>query len=194
MPENTPSASGCRFDSEGLLLHLYGESSTEDARQIERHLADCGLCRAELDSLRETLDTIESADLSSLAATLADRDAPGAWDNIASRLGKDSVVFAGSGKQITGSTPYWLRAAAVLLIAGGSFLAGAEWMSAGRRPGLENARPGIAGGSVSKDSGGGTLGARDPGAALREFTAQTDGYLNRSRIILLEIANADTGS
>jgi len=182
-----PPGSGCPVGPEGLLLHVYGEIEPRTARKIEDHLAACVTCRAELASLRETIDTIDRAHLPSMASALAHRDAPGVWDDIASRLGPHASSFTIPARR---PTPYWLQAAAVLLIAGASFLAGAQWTTTGSRARLGPARPAGRPG----DTGTAALEARDPGAALREFTAQTDGYLNRSRIILLEIANADAGS
>ena len=187
-----PPASGCPVSSEQLLLQIYDESTPDVARRIESHLADCAPCRAEFASLRETLDTVDRAELASMAEAMAHRDTPGAWNNIASRLRPDGAVFAESPRR---PTPYWLQAAAVLLIAGASFLAGATWMSPGNKANQRYPKQADrAGGSPAPQPAMDAREARDPAAALREFTTRTHGYLNRSRIVLLEIANADTGS
>ena len=184
-------AAGCPVSSEELLLYIYEDCDPPTVQRLEAHLAGCIMCRAESASLRETLDIVDEAQLSMMAEAAAQRDTPGAWNNLASRLRPDAVSFGESPRR---STPWWLQVAAVLLVAGASFFAGTAWMSSGYGPWQGNPGQGRrAAGSVPTGDPGAQQ-SRDPEAALREFAAQTDGYLNRSRIVLLEIANADTGS
>jgi hypothetical protein len=80
---------------------------------------------------------------------------------------------------------WWMKAAAAIAIAGASFLAGTRFPSLVRRD---------APGPVRPAQGQPESAPLDAESQVRAFSERTGGYLNRSRLVLLEIANAETAS
>jgi len=166
-------------ESEQLLLYLYDELAPDQRAPVEAHLRECEACRLELASLRETLATVDSAGL----AEMATFDAPGEWHEIRERLAKPAL------RLLPAPTPVLsllAKAAAILVLAGVSFVVGRNWedlaLGLGLVPSPEAASSAVGEGQVSPPA------TRAEGMAL--FTERTHGYLNRSRMVLLEFANA----
>lgn len=176
----------CASKERDLVLYLYDELPAGSRHEIDRHLADCPRCTAVLASFRATLADVDRALPRGEAAPglSAAPDAPHEWMALRRRL-------IDSGRPpASRPVPGWmLKAAAVILVAGGSFMIGRQWEELPLLPGP--------GGSLSSrgpagdDAQGPRIGApADVAERLRTFSEQTNGYLNRSRLVLLEFANA----
>lgn len=180
----------CRGFAEELVSHLYGEIAGARGLAIEDHLKSCAGCRRELESMRETLRVVDAADFGRMVTAWSRIHPPASWEEIRFRL-EEGSTFAG--RVSRPSIPSWMKVAAALVLAGGSFLAGTRFPAPSglvRWPG--------AGFSTSplQDKTGGSDEAipSDPDSRLRDFARRTDGYLNRSRFVLLEVSNAEDGS
>lgn len=168
--------------SERLLLFLYDELESGERAAMEEHLRECAECARELTSLSETLATVETARLAEMATV----DAPGDWEQIRARL-EPALLFAAPRQA---SSAWWMaKAAAILLLAGASFVVGRNWEDLALGLGLES-DPGIA--SIDTGDGSGVpAGPETRAEGIALFTERTHGYLNRSRMVLLEFANTD---
>lgn len=159
-----------------LLMLLYGEVDGSGRRALEDHARGCPSCSAWMAGGRDTLELVTSSGLRE-SATL---DAPGSWADLRTAL-------AASSRPAAAPAVRWrtfARAAAVLLLAGASFTVGRLWNASGAsHPGAPAAGAG-SGGAASLDSDG----------RLRLFSERTNDYLDRSRMVLLELANGDMGA
>lgn len=173
MPGTTGSGS-CKSFEQDLVLHLYGELPDDRSTAIEGHLGSCASCNEELGSFRSTLDMIDSAGLAEMVA----RAEPGDWSSLRERL----LDLRSPAR--TAWTGQLLKAAAIILVVGASFILGRNWDS------LAPGNPASAGADTSI---GVDVPSRfqDGSWRLRVFSEQTNGYLNRTRLVLLELANTD---
>jgi hypothetical protein len=171
----------CSFQQQDLVLFLYEELPAERRPELDRHLRECAHCRAELNDFRATLHAVDRARI----PQESDRRLPADWDF--EWLALRARLEAARGARPWPSTASLLKAAAVILLAGASFAAGRQWNSLGSaRDPFGPAGAGPNGGT----NGAGSLSVpEDPAARLQLFSEQTHGYLNRSRIVLLEVAN-----
>jgi hypothetical protein len=176
------ASGGCASMAQDLVLYLYDEAGSEHRLKIEDHLKECAGCRVEIESLRATLRIVDRAGLPAMADALAQLHAPTAWEDLRARLeGRAAPGGADAGRR---SIAWWMKAAAAVLIAGGSFLAGTQFPLLNRPQKAPLAGPA----EIAQPA------PQDAESRLRAFSEQTAGYFNRSRFVLLEIANADTSS
>jgi len=174
------TSSPCMSMQEDLLLYFYDDLEPARRAEVEGHLRGCGRCREELDSFRATLTAVDESGLR-IAATV---DRPGDWDALERRLRLSGGVL---GHRLAAPARTLLRAAAIIAIAALSFAAGRQWDTVGTTvAGLipETLRP------VPTLS---TPGVEHPDglSPLQEFSRKTNDYLDRSRLVLLEFANAE---
>jgi putative zinc finger protein len=178
----------CPCTGEDLILYIYDELPDDRRALTEAHLEACRSCREEMDSFEATLQTIDRAGMVDFATV----HAPGDWSELEARLEASRSAVAPLTLPFARRPGLLAKAAAILLIVGGSFVAGRYWDSIGSSLGL----PGGAGddGSLTGNpTSGGPRGIpEDSAARLRFFSEKTNGYLDRSRLVLLELAN--TGS
>ena len=172
----------CSEVDQDLLPFLYEDLPGTRKDNIQGHLAGCARCRAEVASYRETLGAVDQARLLEAAA----RSMPGDWDAhwhaLRWRIENETVVRARRGFIMAPM----LKAAAVVLVAGASFMVGRQWESI-----LSLGENGLTTASASRGAGTAEepFVPADAEARLRLFSEHTHGYLNRSRLVLLEFAN-----
>ncbi|MFQ5700685.1 MAG: zf-HC2 domain-containing protein [Acidobacteriota bacterium] len=176
----------CGWSSEALVLYLYGDLSASDRERMGSHLSACARCHRELDSFRETLELVDAADLRDMATFRA----PGDIGEL--RRDLDRLKPASRGVAAYRLRAF-ARAAAVLLLAGVSFLAGRHWEQLVTTYTLLTEgtpqRPDTVPGELH-DAPGDLL----DGNGLLAFSKQTNGYFDRSRLVLLEFANANAAT
>ena len=134
----------------------------------------CAACRGEIERFRETLALIDRARLAEMATV----PEPGDWTDLRSEL------MAARRQSSIWRAPL-LKAAAIVLVAGATFLLGRYWDRLGSAGGSTAALPA---GAVTPDASAALL---DPQMRLTRFVSQTDGYLRKSHLVLLEFANGD---
>lgn len=179
------SNTGCQDHSEDLVLYLYDELAPPEREALDTHLAICGECREELRSSRDALQTIDTARLKNMATYRLP-----AWDDV-----EDEIVTSLPPLPMPARPLHFsalAKAASIVLLAGAAFLAGRQWDSIGAivTTGTSSrestpANP-LAGADVAP-----LPAAASPGDRMRAFSEQTHGYFQRSRLVLLEFANAD---
>jgi len=176
---------GCAFTRQDLLPYLYEDLPAGRRESLDGHLATCARCRAELASFRETLGAVSDARLPERVAAAMPADWPAVWASLRDRiLSEAAAPVAGRG-----ISPL-LKAAAVLLVAGASFAVGRQWDTLTSLGGPVPVQP-MTGRTVAPDA---SQTPEDAAARLQLFSEQTHGYLNRSRLVLMEFANArETG-
>ena len=166
----------CRFEQD-FVPYIYDDLEVDRRAALERHLSTCHACREEIGSLREALGAVDRSRL----AEMADRAAAG--------LPQLSLPEA---ERRSPSAARWLKAAAILILAGASFVAGQQWSRLASPPEQaasgESATPAPA---RPPESGAGPAAVPEHAEErLADLAAQTKGYLRRSRFVLLEFANA----
>ena len=164
----------CNSIQQDLVPFLYGELPDHRGDAIEAHLRSCASCKEELASFRSTLDLVDSAGL----VEMATHSEPGDWIGL-----RDRLLEARSPAAVSW-TGHLLRAAAILVVVGSSFILGRNWDSVA--PGQPPAIPDDASGPEDLPSR-----FQDGSWRLRVFSEQTNGYLDRTRLVLLELANTD---
>ena len=148
------------LSEEQLILHYYGEE--EDALSAERHLGECEDCRALYGSLQRTLNVVDSLPVPEPGAEYAER----VWKRIEHRL----PARRGVG-WVWALPAVWRWAAAGAAFAallGAAFLAGRSYPHP-RQPAQL---------------------AADPQAGERILLVAVGDYLERSQMVLIELANA----
>jgi len=150
------------LEEEDLILHFYGETGTA----AEPHLSDCSICRDRYQSLQRVLNCVEMP-------PVPHRDAgyeEAVWTRLAPKLGKRSRWSASF-------NPNWFQPrklapvamAAVLLV--GAFFAGKY--------------------SPRSEPAGSPVAVAVPGVRERVLLVAVGDHLQRSKMLLIEIANAD---
>lgn len=158
-----------------LLVGLYGELEGPSQRSLDEHARSCAACAAWMAAGRDTLDLLRGSGLREMATD----EAPGSWPALRAALA--------AGSRPAPVLPWWrlAQAAAVLLLAGASFTVGRLWdQAAGIFTGSDGTAMPAAAGSTGLDSEG----------RLLLFSQRTNDYLDRSRMVLLELANGDFGA
>jgi len=155
------------------VLYLYDELGFARRAPVAQHVLACGSCRGEIEKFRETLALIDRARLAETATV----SAPGDWESLRSAL-------TASRRQVGVWRTPLLRAAAVLLLAGATFVLGRYWDRVST--GDQTARGYLEG--VTPDVSAVLL---DPRERLTRFVSENEGYLRKSHIVLLEFANGD---
>jgi hypothetical protein len=149
------------LSEEQLILHYYGEE--DDALAAERHLDECEACRALYGSLQRTLNVVDSLPMPEPGAEYGDQ----VWKRIEHRLPARRRA-----RWLWALPAPWRWAAAsaafaALLVA--AFLAG-HFYPHPRQPAQ--------------------LAAADPQAGERILLVAVGDYLERSQMVLIELANA----
>jgi hypothetical protein len=149
------------LSEEQLILHYYGEEG--ETLTVERHLEDCGDCRAMYGSLQRVLNVVDSLPVPDRAADYGAR----VWQRIERR--------------IPGRRPWWVLPAPWRLAAAGAAFAGLLVVAffAGRF------YPHTRGGARTQ-----LAGVADPDAGQRVLLVAVGDYLERSQMVLIELANA----
>jgi hypothetical protein len=165
-----------------LTLHYYGDA--EDAAAAERHLAECDTCRREFQRLR--------AVLSSVAMPVPERPPDyeaRVWNKLAPQLEPlyEQRVQAVAPPRISPSRMRfaWQRWTAVGAVA--ALIAAAFFL--GRLS--ERAVPGA--GSMTAQSGAAPASASVEAIRHRVLFIALEGHLDRTQMVLTELANADPG-
>jgi hypothetical protein len=152
------------LSEEQLTLHYYGEE--EDSVATERHLGECEACRALYGSLQRALNVADSLPVPEPGAEYGER----VWKRIEHRL----PARRGGVRRVCDLPAPWRWAAAgaafaTLLVA--AFLAGRSYPHP-RQPAQ--------------------LAAADPQAGERILLVAVGEYLERSQMVLIELANANS--
>ena len=146
---------------EQLILHYYGEEAG-DTLAAERHLEDCADCRALYGSLQRVLNVVDTLPVPDVPADYGAR----VWHKIERRIPARRRLW---------SLPApWRWAAAATAMAGllvVAFFAGRFYPQL-RRPS-----------NIARSA--------DPGAGQRILLVAVGDYLERSQMVLIELANAD---
>jgi hypothetical protein len=172
----------CDAGQQDLVLLLYDELPATRRRQVESHALVCSRCRQELMSYRTTLEAVDLARLTEMATV----ESPGDWDALRARL-----RLSDRGRLREVMVPA-LKAAAIVLLAGAAFALGRAWDELSLGP--------IGGYGATGPSSLAVVPQLTPPAEqgtashLQEFSQETNGYLDRTRLVLLEFANADAAS
>jgi hypothetical protein len=151
------------YSEDELILYRYDESA--EAEAIERHLSECERCRAEYESLRNALETIDAAPLPSRGADYPER----IWRRVADRTPGQSAApwrtwLAWPQLALAGSV-------AVLLVV--AFLVGRD---VGVDEGIRSVNP-------------------IPSSVRERILLVTVGdHLEKSQRLLVELVNAETAS
>lgn len=148
------------LSQEQIVLHYYGD--TEEAAEMERHLAACPDCRAEFARVQSTLRQIEPLEVPEPAPGFEEKT----WLNLRDRLPEKGSFL----KRLFGAQQKWALAGAMALLLAAAFLAGRFWP----RPG-----PQIAQQSPSQVN------------PQRVVLVAVGDHLERSQMLLVEIMNAD---
>ncbi len=151
------------LSEEQFVLHYYGE--TDDAPECERHLAECSECRAAYGALQRVLNVVDGLPLPERPADYGAR----VWQRIEGRLPARRAWLWRVGNP-------WRWAAAGATFAGLLTLA----FLAGRFSQPRHAAPGRP-----------ALMAADPQAGERILLVAVGDYLERSQMVLIELANAN---
>ena len=150
------------LSEEELILHYYGEEG--DALSSEKHLEECSGCRELYGSLQRVLNVVDSLPTPERGPEYG----AGVWSRIEHRIPNRR-------RWLTGFE--WRWAAASLAMAGlliAAFVAGRHYPQAGSRPQAPV-----------------FTAAADPKAGERVLLVAVGDYLERSQMVLIELANAD---
>lgn len=180
----------CQELGEDLVLHLYDELTQAERTALDSHLAVCNDCREELRSSREALQTIDGARINQMATFRLP-----SWDDLEDELAFSlaPLPLAATPRRFGGMSTM-AKAASILLLAGGSFIAGLQWNSISDAIVQTASTSRMAQPPHPLDdtaSGAAPLPVASAGDRMRAFAAQTHGYFQRSRLVLLEFANSD---
>ncbi len=178
----------CGRPQQDLVLYLYGEMPEGAGDGIAGHVAACRSCADDLESFRSTLEIVDRSGIRE-ATTL---EPPLTWAALRTGL---QTVQVGTSLSAPGRL---LKAAAVVIVAGTAFLMGRYWddVSPAGAGGSSLGRayvPGPAGGPPLPGVEGIRPVPQDAVWRLRVFSEETNGYLDRTRLVLLEVTNADAG-
>jgi len=151
------------LNEEQLILFYYSEEG--DTLTAERHLEECGECRALFGSLQRVLNVVDSLPLPERGAEYGQR----VWRRIERRLP------AGGGSRIKG----WLRP--------GPW----RWAAAGAACAALMAAAFLAGRFLPPAPKPAQMAAADSQAGERILMVAVGDYLERSQMVLIELANAN---
>jgi hypothetical protein len=146
---------------EQLILHYYGEES--DALSSEKHLEECSDCRDLYGSLQRVLNVVDSLPVPERSPEYGAE----VWRRIEHRIPNRRRWFPSF---------EWRWAAAAVAMAGlliAAFVAGGHYPQIAKRPQTQ------------------LTAAADPQAGERVLLVAVGDYLERSQMVLIELANAD---
>ncbi|HJU44896.1 MAG TPA: zf-HC2 domain-containing protein, partial [Vicinamibacterales bacterium] len=146
-----------------LILHYYGETEAADEARVESHLASCAECRFANQQLRQVMTLVDSA---------APVEAPPGFERVAwARLEPELDRNKTSWKAFFGF-PQWALAGGVAALVFAAFIAGRVSIT-------DPAPASTMAGTAHIDSG-------------RVLQAEVGDHLDRTQMMLIELANADT--
>jgi hypothetical protein len=147
-----------------LILHYYGETAAADESRVESHLASCAECRFANQQLRQVMTLVDSA---------APVEAPPGFERTAwARLEPALDANSKSGWQTFLWFPQWALAGGVAALVFAAFIAGRV--------------------STTDPAPGGTSGLVAGNSPERVLQAEVGDHLDRTQMMLVELANADT--
>ena len=149
-----------------FVLHYYGELAGADQRRVSEHLRDCPECRRELTRLQRILGAVDEA---AVAPELPDHFERTVWAKLEPSLRRDRRSWL---SWIFSPVPLALTAAVVVLVVG-SFYAGRI---------------------TSPVSGPAPAAASADQVRERVLLVDLGEHLDRSQMVLVELASADMGS
>jgi hypothetical protein len=148
-----------------LILHYYGETARADQSRLESHLASCADCRSADQQLRRVMTLVDTA---------APVEAPPGFERIAwARL--EPALDANKASRLRAFFwfPQWALAGGVAALVLAAFVAGR--FSGGESPGVIPGGSAVAGNNTE-----------------RVLHAAVGDHLDRTEMMLAELANADT--
>jgi anti-sigma factor RsiW len=99
------SDQACEQARERFADYLYGEA---DAEAVERHLTACGVCRAELETMRRALAAVDRAGLAEAPAGVADAVVAGVLPRVRPRRRRWLKVAASAAACLAAALGLWL--------------------------------------------------------------------------------------
>ena len=175
-------SASCDSMEQELILFLYDEVSSDRRTEVEGHLRTCAGCTEDLASFRSVLDTIDRANLGQMAT----REGAGDWPSL-----RAMILSTGVPSHRPSVSPL-LKAAAIVVLAGATFVLGRNWDSIAPdslRDAFNLASASTAMVSPEGRTPQGSPEEHNTGWRLRVFSEETNGYLDRTRLVLLEVAN-----
>lgn len=148
------------LSEEQIVLHYYGDA--ENSSEVERHLASCAECRAEIARIKAMLGQIEPLEVPEPGAGFEEKT----WLNLRDRLPEKRRFFS----QLFGPQRKWVLAGLMALLLLAAFLAG--------RFSPRHETP-----IVAKSA---------PVNPQRIVLVAVGDHLERSQMLLVEIMNADS--
>ena len=146
-----------------LILHYYGETDRADDARVESHLASCAECRFANQQLRRVMTLVDSA---------APVEAPAGFERVAWARLEPALDRNKSAWKTFFWFPQWALAGGVAALVLAAFVAGRV-------------------SSVNPTAGGtpGLVAEIEPNRVLQ---AEVGDHLDRTQMMLVELANADT--
>src|SRR5579864_1578634 len=150
------------LSEEQIVLHYYGD--TEEASEVERHLAACPDCRAEFARVQSMLQQIEPLEVPEPAAGFEEKT----WLNLRDHLPEKESFLR---RMFKPSAPKWAFAGVMALLLVAAFVAGRFWPRAGE-----------------------PVAQQQPSQVnpQRVVLVAVGDHLERSQMLLVEIMNTDT--
>lgn len=149
-----------------LILHYYGETGRADESRVESHLASCAECQFANQQLRRVMTLVDTA--APVQAPLGFERT--AWARLEPVL--DELLVRRSAKRVGGWFPEWALAGGVAALVLVAFMAGR-----------------FSGGESSGVTPGSVMAHIEPERVLH---AAVGDHLDRTQMMLVELANADT--
>lgn len=149
------------LSEEQIVLHYYGDA--EGAAEVERHLAQCGECRAEFARVEAMLRQIKPVEVPEPPAGFEEKT----WLNVRDRLPEHGGFF----RRLFSSQNKWALAGVMALLIVGAFLAGRFWPRSQQQQIAQQAPVGV-----------------NP---QRIVLVAVGDHLERSQMLLLEVVNND---
>ncbi len=149
-----------------LILHYYGETERADRARVDSHLASCGECRFAQDQLRRVMTLVDSA---------APVEAPMGFERTAWARLEPALDLNGNDSPVRRFFwfPQWALGGGVAALVVAAFVAGR-----------------VSGGDPAvTTSPAAVVGEFEPGRVLQ---AAVGDHLDRTQMMLVELANAET--
>jgi hypothetical protein len=154
-------------EDELILLH-YGET---ESRNLQAHVHECETCRGNLEKLSSVLNTIQAGPIPQRDETYGSA----VWNRIRTQLPEPRMGWRERLAAWWNQKHAWATASAVAVLVVAAFLAGRFWVPTGPTPG-----PGVA--DVAKP--------QPEKVRERVLLVAVGGHLERSQMVLVELANA----
>lgn len=161
------------LSEEQLILHYYGEEQG-DALAAERHLEDCDECRSLYGSLQRVLNVVDSMPVPQRGPEYGAE----VWERIEDRLPRRRRVF-GFPHMLPAPWRWAAASAAFAMLLVGAFLAGRFYPPVRQPVQLAKGTPSLAPAGTDAQTG------------ERILLVAVGDYLERSQMVLIELANAN---